>query len=146
MKEEVPSEKSMDTKVLLSTLWIFVMFNYLYCDVMTLMDPVMLKQFMTGDFGDIQMNENFLLGAAIMMEVPIAMILLSRILKHNINRWMNIIAGAFKTIIMIITMFIGTPAKYYLFCGTIEIITTIAIIWIAWNWKIEHENGRKNLS
>ena len=30
-------------KVKLSTLWIFVMFNYLYADVMALMDPVLLN-------------------------------------------------------------------------------------------------------
>ena len=29
---------AMDRKVLLSTLWIFVVLNYLYCDILTLMD------------------------------------------------------------------------------------------------------------
>ncbi len=35
------------------------------------------------------MNENFLLGAAILMEIPIAMVLLSRILNYRTNRWAN---------------------------------------------------------
>lgn len=56
----------MDPKVLLSTLWIFVMFNYLYCDVFALMDPVLLKQFLTGDMGFVKITEGFLLGAAIL--------------------------------------------------------------------------------
>ena len=135
MKTTKQTETGMDKKVLLSTIWIFVMLNYLYCDVMTLMDPVMLKQFMTGDFGTIQMDENFLLGAAIMMEIPIAMVLLSRVLKYKANRLANIIAGSFKTILMIVTMFMGMPSKYYLFFGSIEIVTTIVIVWLAWNWK-----------
>ena len=33
-----------DMRVKLSILWIFVMFNYLYADIVTLMDPVVLKE------------------------------------------------------------------------------------------------------
>jgi hypothetical protein len=35
----------------LSTLWIFAMFNYLYCDVMSVMDPSFLKQYLSGSVG-----------------------------------------------------------------------------------------------
>jgi len=123
-----------DRKLTLSTLWIFVTLNYLYCDVMGLMDPVLLKQFLTGTVGNIHFDENFLLGAAILMEIPIAMVLLSRVLKYNANRWANIIAGFIKTAVMIITMFIGKPTHYYLFFGIIEIATTSFIVWYAWKW------------
>ena len=68
-------------KVKLSTLWIFVMFNYLYADVMALMDPVLLNQFLTGTINGLTINEAFLLGAAVLMEIPIAMVLLSRLLN-----------------------------------------------------------------
>ena len=126
----------LDPKVLLSTLWIFVMFNYLYCDVYGLMDPVLLNQFLTGDMGFIKVNERFLLGAAILMEIPIAMVLLSRILKYRANRWANIIAGSIKTVVMVATMFVGDgPTEYYLFCGTIEIACTSYIVWYAWHWQ-----------
>lgn len=129
------ASSTLDMKVKLSTLWIFVMFNYLYCDVFGLMDPVLLNQFLTGSIGEIKVTQNFLLGAAIMMEVPIAMVLLSRILDYKANRWANIFAGSFKTIVMIGSMFIGdAPTNYYLFFGTIEIAATISIVWYAWNW------------
>ena len=67
-------------KVKISTLWIFVLFNYLYCDVMALMDTELLKQYITGNIGGIQITQGFLLGAAILMEIPISMVLLSRVL------------------------------------------------------------------
>ena len=124
-----------DRKVILSTLWIFVMFNYLYCDVMTLMDPEVLNQLITGTVGNIQMTEGFLLAAAVLMEIPIAMVLLSRVLSYKANRWANIIAGTIKTIVMILTMFVGTPTLYYLFFGTIEIACTAFIVWYAWTWR-----------
>lgn len=67
-------------KMLLSTLWIFVTLNYLFCDIMGLMDVNQLKQYLTGNVNGMEMSENFLLGAAILIEIPIAMILLSSII------------------------------------------------------------------
>ncbi len=125
----------LDPRVLLSTLWIFVLFNYLYCDLMALMDPVLLNQFITGKVGGMVINENFLLGAAVLMEIPIAMVLLSRILHYKANRWANITAGSIKTLVMLATMFVGRPSHYYLFFGIIEIACTSFIVWYAWNWR-----------
>ena len=125
----------MNIKVKLSTLWIFAMFNYLYADVMSLMDPEGLKNIMTGQVGSIQITQGFLLGAAILMETAIAMVLLSRVLKYGANRWANIIAGVIHTAAVFLSMFVGTtPALYYLLFGTIEIVCTLFIVWYAWRW------------
>ena len=124
-----------DRKVLFSTLWIFVTLNYLYCDVMGLMDANLLNQFLTGKVEGMEIDQNFLLGGAVLMEIPIAMVLLSRILDYQPNRLANIIAGLIKTIVMIMTLFVGTPTGYYLFFGIIEIMTTAFIVWYAWTWK-----------
>jgi len=125
-----------DPRVVLSTLWIFVMFNYLYCDLMSLMDPAILPQFLTGDVDGLKIDERFLLGAALLMEIPIAMTLLSRILAYRANRIANLIAGSIKTAVMIATMFFGGgPSLYYLFFGSIEIATTAFIVWYAWRWS-----------
>ena len=126
--------KVKDRKVILSTLWIFVTLNYLYCDVIGLMDSELLKQYITAIVNGLELNETFLLAGAIMIEIPIAMVLLSRILNYQANRWANIIAGFIKTFIMILTMFVGTPTSYYLFFGIIEIATTSFIVWYAWKW------------
>src|SRR6266516_4356256 len=78
-----------DRRVILSTLWIFVTLNYIYCDVVGLMDPELLRQFLTGNVNGIHMTQGFLLGAGILLEIPIAMVLLSRVLKYRANRWAN---------------------------------------------------------
>ena len=124
----------MDMKVKLSTLWIFVVFNYLYCDVISLMDPELLKQFITGNIGGIEVTEVFLLGAAILMEISIAMVILSRVLKYRANRWANIIAGSIKTVVMILLFVGSSPPLYYIFFGVIEIACTSLIVWYAWKW------------
>jgi len=128
------TDKSNDRRPILSTLWIFVTLNYLYCDVMSLMDPPILKQYLSGTVNGMSINGNFLLAAAILMEIPIGMVILSRVLNHKANRLANIIAGLIMTIVQTLTMFMGMPAPYYIFCGTIEILTTIFIVWYAWEW------------
>ena len=123
----------------LSTLWIFVTLNYLYCDLIGLMDSRLLKQYLTGSVEGMTINENFLLYAGILMEVPIAMVLLSKILPKNINCWANIIASSIKTVVMIATLFMGSITKYYLFFAVIEIATTIYIVGYSLNWLKQKE-------
>lgn len=123
-----------DNKVLLSTLWVFVTLNYLYCDLIGLMDSNLLKQYLTGNVEGFVMDETFLLYAGMLMELPIAMVLLSRLLKDKINAWFNAVAGAIKTIVMLMTLFIGNATQYYLFFAVIEISTTLYIVFISMNW------------
>jgi Family of unknown function (DUF6326) len=124
-----------DKKAILSTLWIFAMLNYLYCDVMSLMDPAFLKQYLTGNVGGVQITQGFLLGAAVLMEIPTAMVLLSRVWRYKANRWANIIAGSIMTVVQLSTLFFGSsPTLYYLFFSTLEIACTALIVWFAWKW------------
>lgn len=123
-----------DMKVKLSLLWIFAMFNYLYADVVGLMNHETLKEIMTGSVDGLEITQGFLLGASVLMETAIAMVILSRVLKYKINRWANIVAGMIHTAAVYLSLFVGTPALYYMFFATIEISTTLYIIWSAWNW------------
>ena len=123
--------------VRLSTLWIFAVFNYLYADIVTLMDPDILGQIMTGSIGSMEISEGFLLGGAILVETAIAMVVLSRVLAYRANRWANILIGALNTAAVFLSLFMGgtRPALYYLFFATIEIACTLLIVWYAWKWK-----------
>lgn len=123
-----------DRRTVLSTLWIFVTLNYLYCDVLSLMSAELLNTLLTGEVGGIKMDETTLLAAGIIMEVPIAMVLFSRILKYKANRLTNSIAGLVMTIIMIGSLLMEAPSYHYLFFAIIEITTTLFIVWYAWTW------------
>jgi hypothetical protein len=122
-----------DRKQILSLLWIFAMFNYLYADVLTIMDPSMLK-LMIAEQGPVKMTPGFMLLAAILMETAIAMIVLSRILSYKANRIANILIGIVHTLSVAGSLFAGKPALYYLFFATIEIVCTLFIVWYAWVW------------
>lgn len=127
----------MNRKTLLSTLWVFVTINYLYCDLIGLMDASLLKQYLTGNVEGMEINENFLLAAGILMEIPISMILFAKILKDKPNAIANIMAAFIKTSVMILTLFLGKPTMYYLFFASIEISTTVIILAYAIGWLKE---------
>ncbi|MBK8954305.1 MAG: hypothetical protein IPM34_01950 [Saprospiraceae bacterium] len=131
---------AMDKKTLFSTLWVFATLNYLFCDVMGLMDSNLLNQYLSGTVNGMEMNDNFLLSSAILMQFPIGMVLLSRVLNYKSNRLTNIIAGTIMTIVQTATLFVGSPIKYYLFCSIIEITTTISIVVLAIGWKFGTKN------
>jgi hypothetical protein len=120
-----------DMKVRISTLWIFVMFNMVFADIFSFMYPGVLKQIMTGNAEQIQITPEFLLIAAIVTEIPIAMVFLSRLLGYGANRWVNIIAGVI-TILWVIGG--GSLTLHYVFFASIEVVCTSFIIWYAWKW------------
>src|SRR5574339_997945 len=130
-KEKMNASKKttemIDRKVLLSSLWLFVMLTYTYGDVVTLMDPV--------KHGSIELTESFLLGGSIYMMIPITMVLLSRILKYRASRWASIIAGTIMTITLTLALFVAVPTMYYAFFTAIEIACTAIIVWYAWTWR-----------
>jgi len=125
----------MDKKVLLSTLWIFVTVNYIFCDVFTLYYAPDLNQFLTGRAGDTELTQSFLLTFAIIMEFAMIMIVLSRVLKYSLNRWFNIIVGMAFTLIQAGSLVYDDYTMHYLFFSIVEISTTMFITWAAWNWR-----------
>lgn len=124
-------------RVRLSALWIFVTLNYLYCDVVSLMDAGLLRQYLTGTVDGLVLNQGFLLGAAALIEIPIAMTLVSRLVAHHAaNRCANLVAAAVMTLAQAATLFVGGTAPYYAFFSVLEIGCTAAIAWQAWSWRV----------
>ena len=125
-----------DTKERLSVLWIFVLLNYLYADVIALWDIV-------GMGHAFKLLPGLLMGSAVLMEIPIAMIVVCRLLPFRANRLANIIAGVILTLINGGLTFVpplagwGRPPAFpeYVFFATIETVCTSVIIWKAWAWS-----------
>ena len=122
----------MDVKALLSTLWSFVLFNMIFRDLHEFGRPGFLEEIMTGIVNGVQITEELMLLGGIMAEVPISMVLLSRVLEYRINRWANIFAGTL-TIALIINN--GARDLDDVFFATIEVVSLLVIIWFAWKWR-----------
>jgi hypothetical protein len=88
-----------------------------------------------GGAGSMQINQNFLLVAAVLMEIPMAMIILSRVLNYRANRLANLFAAAIMTAVQVSSLFVGKgPTVYYAFFSAVEIACTVFIFWTAWKW------------
>jgi len=126
-----------DIRVRLSVLWLFATLNYIYADVFFCIDVLGSGK---GGPGVLHFSPAAWLAIAVLMEIPMAMVLLPRILKPIANRWANIVAGIIETAAVLLTSFIlpllhltGT-SSYYMFFGAIEVACTSLIVWFAWRW------------
>jgi uncharacterized protein DUF6326 len=127
-----------DLKERLSVLWIFALLNYLYADVVALFDIAGSR------YSFDPLPQWALMGSAVLMEIPIAMILACRLLPFRANRLANIIAGGIMTVVNGFLTFVvpliwpsQRPPAFpeYLFFATIETVCTLVIIWQAWTWS-----------
>jgi len=124
----------MDIRLKLTLLWIFLLLNMAYADILSLMDATSpIRNIMAGA----PTPSVGLLAGAFVMETSIIMILLSQVLKRNVNRWVNIIIGIFN-ILPIVT---GGHGLYYIFFASIEVASILLIIWFAWKWPEPEENA-----
>src|SRR5665647_3892515 len=69
----------------LSTLWVVVMFNMVFADILTFIKPGALQDLWAGQAG-VHITPGLLLVFAILIEIPIAMIFASRVLKPGPSR------------------------------------------------------------
>jgi hypothetical protein len=97
------------------------------------MDRDYLGEVLTGNVGGIEMTRRFLLGASVLMEIPMAMVVLSWVLKPGANRAANIAAGTVMALVQVGSLLVGDgPTPSYLFFSVVEIGTTAFIVWYAW--------------
>lgn len=126
------SIKKFDTKILLSTLWIAVMVNMLKADILSLFIPGAAEEVAKTAASSGASIPQLMLVGAVMGQIGIAMIVLSRVLKYGINRWVNIVAG-----LVTIAYIWGGMASYphYIFIASVETLCLLLIIGFAWTWR-----------
>lgn len=116
------------TETKISTLWVVVMFNIVFADVLSFINPGMLQELWAGQSG-VQVSPELLLVFAVLLEIPIAMIFLSRILQRAANRWANTVA------VLVTTVFViggGSLDLHYVFFAVAEVAGMALIMWYVW--------------
>lgn len=122
---------------LVSALWLFALLNYLYCDVLGTHDATYLRDILD-DTGAVSLSEGMLLGASVLMTIPMLAVLLSRIAPHRLARWYSVAAGTIMTLVQTATLFVGTSTSYYWYFSIIEIATTATIVYVSVaRWRVD---------
>ncbi len=119
----------LDTRIILSGIWITVMLIYLLGDVLRIY---------SGDSARMAEGRRFTglmwLGAAVLMLIPILMVLLSLVLPQPINRWVNIIV-AIGFFLFVLVDLRSYPSAYDKFLLIVSIILNGVTVLSAWNWS-----------
>ena len=118
-----------DTRILLSGVWVALMLTYLLGDVLRIFSG----DFKAGEVMGMQATQAIWFGAAILMLIPIVMVVLTLTLKYPAIRWVSIVAA----IILFGFNLIGLPtypSAYDKFLIIVGLGFNVLTVWYAWRW------------
>jgi hypothetical protein len=118
-----------DTRVILSGLWVALMLIYLLGDVLRIF---------AGDYevakiaGGFQPTQGMWLLIAVVMLIPIVMVVLTLTVKYPAIRWVNIIVAIFFVIFNLFGL--PYPGAYDNFLIIVSFVFNALMVWYAWKW------------
>jgi len=121
-----------NVKLIISSLWVAVMFCYVYGDYIQIYVPGILADAMEVSSSKKGIQIEFF-AVALLMAIPSLMIFLTLVLKPHINRWLNIIIPILY-IMLLVAVNLEETWGYYLFLTAIEILLSMTTVCYAWNW------------
>ena len=123
-------------KLKLSALWLFTLLNVIFRDIHQFTMKSHLEMLLTGYYNGMEVTEELMLIGGMVLEIPIAMVLFSLLLKRKYNRIANIIA-----VLISAALFLVEPPSDMddWFFKIVEFIAFIAILITAWKWRVDTE-------
>lgn len=118
-----------DTRILLSGMWVALMLTYLLGDVLRIFSG----DFVAGEIGGMQGSQAIWMAAALMMLIPIVMVVLSLTLNYPLIRWVTIVAAIALFILNIVGL-PTYPSLYDKFLIVVGLFFNVLTVWYAWKW------------
>jgi hypothetical protein len=145
--KKIMEEVKIDVKIKLAFLWVALSFLYIDNDIFTLLQAGNVAQLVNGAIDGIYFDQTVLFGSAVLMALPIFMVILSLILRANMNRKVNISLGIFHALLLIPPLFApGELWAYYALYMIFEGLFIALIIWYAWKWPIQGASPVKDMN
>jgi hypothetical protein len=124
----------------LSTLWIVIMINMAFADILGFIDPATLSQIATAStegvsFGNVEsvvITPTLLLVAAVFIQIAVVMIYLSKTLARRSNRVANMVAAVITSVFIIGG---GSLSLHCILFASIEILCLGYIVILVWRWR-----------
>jgi hypothetical protein len=114
---------------LISLLWIAVVLNMVFADMLSIYTPGVLPQVMNGVVEGVTLSENLMLIAAVFIQIPIAMIVVSHLLPGRIAKGANTVA---VTVTAAFVVGGGSLKPHYIFFASCELIAMAGILHLTW--------------
>jgi hypothetical protein len=119
-----------DVPIRLAAAWTALMLTYLLGDVLR----IFAGDFEAGEIGGVKANQAIWMGAALIMLVPIAMLIVSVTFDGQIARWLQIVAAAGLLAFNLVGL-PTYPGLYDKFLIGVGLLINGLTIWIAWGWE-----------
>lgn len=129
-------DTQVDVKLVLSALWIAVLFVFAYVDVFAFFRADVLEAALDGKVASTRfsVDQAFLTLALVYVLVPILMVVLSLVLPARGNRIANFVVSLLYAITVLASC-IGETWVYYIAGSVVEAILLLAIARLAWKWS-----------
>ncbi len=122
-------KQKIDPRSLLSTLWIFILFNMIFRDLHQFANKQFVEDLLVQDI-----SEQLVLVFGIILEIPILMVVLPKILGETANRWANSIAAITLVLGMLSTVPQADMDDYF-FMG-VQSLALVGILYITFKPKV----------
>ena len=125
MNKAISPAAQKEPRALISTLWIVVLINILSADIFS---------FMLGASGEAAaaVTPWIMFAFALVHELPIAMIVFSRVLKRKANRILNYVAAGVTALYITAG---GSATPHYIFFALAELICLFFVVMTAKKWQ-----------
>lgn len=118
-----------DTRILLSGLWVALVLNNLWGDVLR----IFAGDVKLGEIKGVVPSQGVWFGIAVLMLIPIVMVVLNLTLPYPSIRWVNIIVAFFFFVMNLIGL-PGYPGAYDRFLIIVGLVFNLLTVWYAWKW------------
>lgn len=129
-KEETEMRK-LDPHTLLSSLWLFILLNVIFRDFHQLGMAWYLESLLTGNQNGVEITDEIMLMAGILVQVPIGMVLLSNVLTRKWLRRATFLAVPITAAGMMLAPPTDMDDVLHL---VIELLAMLVILSVAWRW------------
>ncbi len=125
-----------EVKVVLSALWIAMLFVFAYVDIFGFFRTDVLNAALEGKVGStgLAVDQIFLTATLFYILLPCLMVVLSLVLRPRANRITNI-AVSLLYAVSIVASCIGETWLYYFVGSAVEVVLLLAIARTAWRWS-----------
>ncbi len=134
-RTEQYQDTRVDVKLVLSALWIAMLFVFAYIDIFGFFRADVLQAALDGNISGtaLSVDQVFFIFTLAYILLPSLMVVLSLLLTSRANRVTNIAVSLFYTATIVVSC-IGETWVYYLVGSAIEVVLLLAIARTAWKW------------
>jgi hypothetical protein len=130
-----PEDTKVDTKVVLSGLWISTLFVFAYVDIFGFWRADIINGALDGEVPRLgfEIGQTFLALTTLYILIPSLMVVISLVVNAGVNRVVNLVVSAIYVVTIALSL-VGEAWIYYIVGSIVEIVLLLAVARVAWTW------------